>query len=76
MKVTAGSTTVNVELPETGASLEAVEKALIEKTLELTRGNVSRSATMLGLSRGALRNKLARYNINPKSYHGPVLITR
>jgi two-component system, NtrC family, response regulator AtoC len=67
--------TVDIDLPENGISLDAVERALIEKTLELTRGNVSRTAALLGLSRGALRNKLDRYNINPKKYHGPALIT-
>jgi DNA-binding NtrC family response regulator len=66
--------TVHMKLPEEGVGLAVVERALIEKTLELTRGNVSRTAQMLGLSRGALRNKLARYNINAKKFHGPALI--
>jgi DNA-binding NtrC family response regulator len=66
--------TVHMELPADGLSLAVVERTLIEKTLALTRGNVSRTAQMLGLSRGALRNKLARHNINAKKFHGPPLI--
>ena len=67
---------IDFELPEEGVSLERVERALIEQTLRRTRGNVSRTAVMLGLSRGALRNKLASYRIDPHTYHGPVLVTK
>jgi DNA-binding NtrC family response regulator len=67
---------IDFELPQEGVSLERVERALIEQTLKRTRGNVSRTAVMLGLSRGALRNKLASYRIDPHTYHGPVLVTK
>ncbi len=73
--VVENNASVDIELPENGISLDTVERALIEKTLELTRGNVSRTATLLGLSRGALRNKLDRHNINPRKFHGPALVT-
>jgi DNA-binding NtrC family response regulator len=76
MRVTADNVSVAFQLPEGGVSLDRVEKALIVKTLESTRGNVSKAATMLGLSRGALRNKLARHDIDPRIFHGPTLVTQ
>lgn len=44
-----------------GAKLAHVERELILQTLELTRGNRSLAAEMLGISRGALRLKLEQY---------------
>jgi transcriptional regulator with PAS, ATPase and Fis domain len=74
-RVAANDVSVELELPDGGVSLDRVEKALIEATLERTRGNVSKAAVMLGLSRGALRNKLARHDIDPRTFHGPLLVT-
>ena len=51
---------VKVELPPEGVNLEQVEKALIEKALEMADGNVSRAARLLGLSRSALRYRLGK----------------
>jgi len=75
-ELTPDGETIDISLPEGGVSLELVERKLIEATLALTRGNVSRAAAMLQLSRGALRNKLTRYDIDPRVYHGPVLVTQ
>jgi two-component system NtrC family response regulator len=72
--VVDNNASVCIDLPENGVSLDIVERTLIEKTLELTRGNVSRTAELLGLSRGALRKKLDRHHINPKKFHGPALV--
>jgi DNA-binding NtrC family response regulator len=52
------------ELPEQGISLQAMEKELIQKTLEKCGGNKSLSAQYLGISRKALYQKLKRYKIN------------
>ncbi len=54
--------------PEAGAGLrdhvDALEARLLSETLTRHRGNVSRSAEELGLSRLGLRNKLARLGMN------------
>jgi two-component system NtrC family response regulator len=62
---------IEVRMPEGGVDLASVERAVIETTLRRTRGNVSRAATMLGLSRGALRNKLSRHGIDPREFARP-----
>ena len=43
--------------------LEEVEIPLLEIVLRFTRGNQSRAAILLGISRGTLRKKLKQYNI-------------
>jgi two-component system response regulator HydG len=46
-----------------GISLEAVERALILKTLEETGGNRSRAAEILGINRRTLQMKLKEYGM-------------
>ena len=72
--IEADDSVIAIDLPEQGVSLDRVERALIEETLRRTRGNVSRAAEMLRISRGALRNKLTRHGIDPHTYRGRVLI--
>lgn len=43
--------------------LTEVEIPLLEKVLEFTRGNQTRSAEVLGLNRGTLRKKLKHYGL-------------
>ena len=62
---------IEMELPTGAVTLEEVESALIEATLKRTRGNVSRAADLMGVSRGALRNRLARFQINPREFSRP-----
>jgi DNA-binding NtrC family response regulator len=50
-------------LPEAGIPLKALEKELIQKTLVKCKGNKSRTAELLGLSRKALYEKIGRYQI-------------
>jgi two-component system response regulator HupR/HoxA len=56
-------------LAESGASLkdlvENVEKRKIVEAIERTKGNKSRAAEMLGLSRLGLRKKMERYGLSP-----------
>jgi DNA-binding NtrC family response regulator len=54
-----------VKLPPEGIRLDAIEKKVIEATLIKTNGNVLRSSQLLGMSRGALRYKLAKHKIRP-----------
>ncbi len=41
--------------------LEEVESALYEAVMKFTRGNQSRAAKLMGVSRGTLRTKLKHY---------------
>jgi two-component system response regulator HupR/HoxA len=54
-------------MSESGGSLkdmvENVEKRKIVEAMERTKGNKSRAAEMLGLSRLGLRKKMERYGI-------------
>lgn len=43
--------------------LAEVEAPLMEAVMEYTKGNQSRAAIVLGLSRGTLRKKLKMYNM-------------
>lgn len=44
--------------------LEEVERPLIEVVLQRTRGNQSRAAKILGISRGTLRKKMKQYGLD------------
>ena len=62
---------IELELPPGTVTLDELDRALIEATLKRTRGNVSRAADLMGVSRGALRNKLAKYRIEPRAFSRP-----
>ncbi|MFQ5510734.1 MAG: sigma 54-interacting transcriptional regulator [Candidatus Krumholzibacteriia bacterium] len=55
-----------VKLPPQGLSLDMIEKKVIEATLVKTGGNVLKASQLLGMSRGALRYKLAKHDIHPQ----------
>ena len=59
---------IEMELPPGRVTLDEVELALIEATLRRARGNVSRAAELMGVSRGALRNKIEHFKINPRQF--------
>jgi DNA-binding NtrC family response regulator len=46
-----------------GTSIDAVEKLLILRTLELHHGNKPKTAEILGISLKTLYNKLERYEL-------------
>jgi DNA-binding NtrC family response regulator len=48
--------------------LARVDQMKIEKTLERSNGNVSKSAAILGVSRETLHNKIRKYGIDVKAY--------
>jgi DNA-binding NtrC family response regulator len=62
---------LDLELPTGAVTMDEVERALVEATLRRTRGNVSRAAELLGLSRGALRNKIDHHGIHPRDFARP-----
>ena len=51
-------------LPPEGVNLEEVEQALIRQALERARGNKSKAAELLGLSRHTLLYRMEKYNIS------------
>lgn len=48
--------------------IEQVDKKKIESVLQLTKGNVSKSAAQLGVSRETLHNKIRKYDIDIQVY--------
>jgi two-component system response regulator HydG len=48
-----------------GMTIEDMERALIEKTLEATGGNRTQAAEMLGITRKTLQNKIKEYGLPP-----------
>src|SRR3989338_626514 len=51
-------------LPENGISLEEVEKNLLMQAIQNAKGNQSRAAKLLGLSRYALRYRMKKFGFN------------
>lgn len=48
--------------------IQAIEKPLIEHTLERTEGNQLRAARILGLNRNTIRSKIKKLGIDPKRW--------
>ena len=53
-----------VRLPPEGVNLEQVEQALIRQALEQARGNKSKAAELLGLTRHTLLYRMEKYGIS------------
>ena len=51
------------EIPEGGMSLEALERALLLQALDKARGNKSRAARLLGLTRRTLYSRLEKHGL-------------
>jgi DNA-binding NtrC family response regulator len=52
-----------LSIPEGGTSLERVEEELIRQALSRTRGNQTRAAQLLDISRDALRYKMKKFHL-------------
>jgi DNA-binding NtrC family response regulator len=59
-RVVAGGGQVQVEFPPDGIQLDQVVQSLIDHALEVSQGNLSKAARLLGISRAALRYRLGR----------------
>ena len=59
----ASDNTVAVVIPDSGADVEAVERALIAFALKTTEGNRTRAARFLGLSRSALIYRMHKHGL-------------
>lgn len=51
-----------------GTSMREFERQLLESTLEVTGGNRTRAAEMLGVSLRTIRNKIREYGLPPRRY--------
>ncbi|MFH0734124.1 MAG: sigma-54 dependent transcriptional regulator [bacterium] len=52
-----------LQIPTEGIAIDVVLKSLIQKTLEITKGNQVRAAKVLGLSRSKLRYRMEQLNL-------------
>lgn len=57
----------DMKLPKQGVVLEDLEKSLLKQALEQMLGNQSRAARLLGISRFALRYRMEKYGLFPKT---------
>jgi two-component system response regulator AtoC len=53
---------------QAGTSMRQLERQLLETTLELTGGNRTRAAEMLGVSLRTIRNKIREFGLPPRRY--------
>jgi two-component system, NtrC family, response regulator AtoC len=59
--------TVQVDFSQGGIVLEEVERQLIIEALRASRGNRTRAAALLGVSRDTLRYRMEKYQLGPRS---------
>jgi len=52
------------QMPASGLVLEEVERDFVRQALELTRGNQTRAARLLGLTRDELRYRVKKFELN------------
>jgi DNA-binding NtrC family response regulator len=61
---------MDLEIPDSGIDLDAVERSLILKALEKAGGNVTRAARLLGLSRRTLQYRIEKMEDAPERAPG------
>ncbi|MDH3973832.1 MAG: sigma-54 dependent transcriptional regulator [Deltaproteobacteria bacterium] len=54
---------IDIQIPPEGISIEAVEKELIEKALDMTGGNQSKAAKKIGLGIDAFRYRMKKFGL-------------
>jgi DNA-binding NtrC family response regulator len=59
----APSGDIQIDLPDSGLSLEAVERALLVRALDKAEGNQSAAARLLGISRDTLRYRMEKFGL-------------
>ncbi|MBI4459618.1 MAG: sigma-54-dependent Fis family transcriptional regulator [Acidobacteria bacterium] len=52
-----------LDIPEPGTSLEDIERGLVQTALQQTRGNQTRAARLLNISRDALRYRMKKFSL-------------
>jgi len=59
------------QLPSSGLLLEDVERDFVRQALELTHGNQTRAARLLGLTRDELRYRVKKFDLIPRADDDP-----
>jgi transcriptional regulator with PAS, ATPase and Fis domain len=54
-----------IRIAPEGISLEKVEETLVKQALEISNGNQTRAATLLDISRDALRSRMKKFSLLP-----------
>jgi DNA-binding NtrC family response regulator len=60
------ATDIGVKIPPGGIDIEEVEKELIRQALDLTRGNQTKAARLLNLTRDTLRYRMQKFGFLPE----------
>jgi len=64
----AQGTAAPVAVAAPGVPIRELERAHLESTLEMTRGNRTQAAEMLGISIRTMRNRIREYGLPPRRY--------
>ncbi|MGH9460448.1 MAG: sigma 54-interacting transcriptional regulator [Vicinamibacteria bacterium] len=59
-----GSLDLAAPFPPSGVDLEAVDRSFVEKALQQSKGNKSKAARLLGLTRSQLYSRLEKYELH------------
>ncbi len=59
---------VTINILQRGISMDEVKKLVMQKALEITKGNQLKAAKLLGLSRGSFRHGTSKYNLDPRQF--------
>ena len=63
LELEGASQTNNIELPETGISLEELEKNFLKRALDIAKGNKTKASKLLGLTRHSFNYRLEKYDL-------------
>ena len=57
---------IDIKIPPGGIDIEEVEKELIRQSLDMTRGNQTKAAKLLSLTRDTLRYRMQKFGFLPE----------
>jgi transcriptional regulator with PAS, ATPase and Fis domain len=59
-----------------GLSLDEIEKGLLHRSLSLAKGNQSRAAELLGISRDTFRYRIKKFGLQPRNGHAHMSVLK
>lgn len=63
---TANVKNIGIKIPPGGLDIEEVEKELIRQAVDITRGNQTKAARLLNITRDALRYRMQKFGLLPE----------